>query len=107
MNKDQEAFEEWFKSTGYYYGPGFEHHKMTQTVAWKAACEYKDKQYLSGSVMKSYHDRREDALERVRDLEHEVVLLNSELDYYKAIYKPLIDGAARDAIRINKLGRGD
>jgi hypothetical protein len=42
MNQDKikEAFEEWFKTTSYYDGPGFTLHKNTQLVSWLACAEW-------------------------------------------------------------------
>jgi hypothetical protein len=44
-DKDKEVFEKWFKSMGEYYGLGFEWHKSFHLSTWKAAIEYKQKEY--------------------------------------------------------------
>jgi len=53
MKKESTRFEKWFKSTGYYYGEGFEYQKYTQKTAWIACEKYyesKDKEITSLKV---------------------------------------------------------
>jgi len=40
QQRDEEAFEDYFKATGFYHGPGFEHEKLTRKFGWLAALEY-------------------------------------------------------------------
>jgi hypothetical protein len=63
-DKDKEAFEKWFKD---YWEVDFNAGNprfMGQSISWKYACEYKDKEFLNGSVLKALNEKYENEVGR-------------------------------------------
>jgi hypothetical protein len=61
-DKDKEAFEKWRNNTWDLFLKG----DLDQS--WQAACEYKDREYLSGSVLKNMNEKYEQEVEKNKRL---------------------------------------
>jgi hypothetical protein len=80
-NKDKEAFEKWFKD---FYEVDFNAGNprfMGQSIAWKYACEYKDKEFLNGSVLKALNEKYENEFEKSKILVEALEKLSLYVSY--------------------------
>jgi hypothetical protein len=78
-NQDKEAFEKWFE---YFYQVDFnpgDLRFMNQLIAWKYACEYKDRAYSYFVVEAKSHAQTRVDLEK---LEAEIKKLREALEFY-------------------------
>ncbi len=73
-NKDKEAFEKWFKN---YWEVEF----MGQSISWKYACEYKNKEFLNGTVLKALNEKYENEFEKSKILVEALEKLSLYVSY--------------------------
>ena len=76
-------FEEWFKSTGYYSGEGFEYHKYAQKIAW-IACEklYTEKIKDLEGLRDAYEARHLEYLDKLCNANKENEMMRGGLEFY-------------------------